>query len=115
MARIRNSSQDNLYGEGKEKIITLDNGEEYVIRNSAMPNLYGDGREQIIEKRGTQAPLKYNKTLVGISGIMLLLSALCFIIGLFVLKSESFLHLALIFFILMLVITAIDSIINFFK
>ena len=113
--RIRNSSLDNLYGDGKEKIITLDNGEEYVIRNSATPNLYGDGHEQIIEKRGTQAPLKYNKTLVGLSGIIFLLSALCFIMGLFILKSEFVLNLSLIFFIAMLAITAIDSIISFFK
>ena len=46
MARIRNSSLDNVYGEGKEQIFTDDNGKEYIIKNSSLNNVYGTGKEK---------------------------------------------------------------------
>ena len=53
MAKIRNSMAPNMYGKGQEKILTLDNGDEYIIRNSMAPNMYGDGNEQEIVKKNS--------------------------------------------------------------
>ncbi len=55
MAKIRNSVVPNTFGEGNEKIITLDNGEEYVVRNTVVPNTFGGGYEQEIVKRGSSS------------------------------------------------------------
>lgn len=53
MARIRNSSLDNFYGEGKQQIITTDDGRSYTIKNSSVNNAYGDGKEKIIVENGS--------------------------------------------------------------
>lgn len=45
MAKIKNSMVPNIYGDGNEKILTTDDGEEYRISNSAIPNIYGTGQE----------------------------------------------------------------------
>lgn len=62
MAKIRNSVVPNTFGEGNEKIITLDNGEEYIVRNTVVPNTFGGGHEQEIVKRGSsssECPLSF--------------------------------------------------------
>lgn len=51
MSRIKNTMVRNMYGDGYEKEITLDNGEKYIIRNTMAPNIYGDGHEQEIVKK----------------------------------------------------------------
>ncbi len=51
MARIKSTMTKNVYGDGYEKEITLDNGETYIIRNSVKKNIYGDGYEQEIVKK----------------------------------------------------------------
>ena len=48
MAKIENSFARNLYGDGYEKIITMDDGRQYTVKNSFARNLYGDGYEQVI-------------------------------------------------------------------
>ena len=53
MANIRNSSQNNAYGGGKEQIFTSDNGKEYIIKNSSLDNAYGDGKEKRIVENGS--------------------------------------------------------------
>ena len=53
MARIRNSSQNNAYGGGKEQIFTDDNGKEYIIKNSSLDNVYGDGKEKRVVENGS--------------------------------------------------------------
>ena len=51
MAKIRNSFNKNFIGDGYEKIITLDNGDEYIVRNSLNKNFIGDEYEQEIIKK----------------------------------------------------------------
>lgn len=58
MARIRNSSLDNFYGDGKQKIFTDNDGKEYIIRNSALDNFYGDGKQQVVKERSSSGGLE---------------------------------------------------------
>ena len=53
MAKIKNSSARNIYGDGYEQEITLDNGEQYIIKNSSARNIYGNGYEKEIVKKET--------------------------------------------------------------
>lgn len=46
MAKIRNLSQNNVYGAGKEQIFTDNSGKEYIIKNSSLDNVYGGGKEK---------------------------------------------------------------------
>ena len=39
VAKIRNSSQDNVYGGGKEQIFTDNSGKEYIVKNSSLDNV----------------------------------------------------------------------------
>ena len=55
MARIRNSSQNNAYGGGKEQIFTDDSGKEYIIKNSSLDNVYGDGKEKRVVENGSSS------------------------------------------------------------
>ena len=55
MARIRNSSQNNAYGGGKEQIFTDDNGKEYTIKNSSLDNVYGGGKEKRVVENGSSS------------------------------------------------------------
>jgi hypothetical protein len=72
MARIRNSMVPNTFGEGNEKIITLDNGEEYIVRNSMVPNTFGDGYEQEIVNTTSRSSSAGNGTLF-LLGLILLI------------------------------------------
>ena len=76
MARIRNSSLDNFYGDGKQKIFTDNNGKEYIIRNSALDNFYGDGKQQIVKERGSSGGLE--EIIPGWVTVIILI--ICFII-----------------------------------
>lgn len=53
MAKIRNSSKDNVYGGGKEQIFTDDSGKEYIIKNSSFDNVYGSGKEKVVVESGS--------------------------------------------------------------
>ena len=53
MAKIRNSSQNNVYGGGKEQIFTDNSGKEYIIKNSSLDNVYGSGKEKIVVESGS--------------------------------------------------------------
>lgn len=53
MARIKNSMTDNVYGGGKEQILTTDDGRSYVIKNSATRNVHGGGYEKEIKECGS--------------------------------------------------------------
>lgn len=55
MAKIRNSSQNNVYGDGKEQIFTDDNGKEYTIKNSSLDNVYGTGKEKRVVESGSSS------------------------------------------------------------
>lgn len=55
MARIKNTMAKNIYGDGYEQEITLDNGEQYIIRNSMAKNIYGDGYEKEIVKKDSSS------------------------------------------------------------
>ena len=55
MARIRNSSQNNAYGGGKEQIFTDDSGKEYIIKNSSLDNVYGGGKEKRVVENGSSS------------------------------------------------------------
>ena len=57
MAKIRNSSLNNVYGSGKQQIFTDDNGKEYVIKNSSVDNFYGSGKQKIIKEKGSSGGL----------------------------------------------------------
>lgn len=52
MGKLRNSSTNNAFGEGKEQIYTSDSGKTYRIKNSSVNNAYGEGKEKIIEETG---------------------------------------------------------------
>ena len=52
MAKIRNSSQNNIYGGGKEQIFTDNSGREYIIKNSSLDNVYGGGKEKVVVESG---------------------------------------------------------------
>lgn len=58
MAKIRNSSLNNVYDEGKEQILTTDDGKSYTIKNSSINNVYGDGKEKIIVENGSSGGLE---------------------------------------------------------
>lgn len=58
MAKIRNSSVNNFYGDGKQQIFTDDNGKEYVISNSSVDNFYGEGKQKKVEERGSSGGLE---------------------------------------------------------
>lgn len=52
MATIKNSHVPNMFGDGYEKILTLDDGREFTIKNSCVPNMFGDGyKQEIIENK----------------------------------------------------------------
>ncbi len=53
MGKIRNSSLDNVYGDGKQQIYTSDSGKQYRIKNSSLDNVYGDGKQKIVEEVGS--------------------------------------------------------------
>ena len=48
MGKLKNTSTNNAFGEGKEQIYTSDSGKTYRIRNSSLDNVYGTGKEKII-------------------------------------------------------------------
>lgn len=50
MATIKDTFVPNIYGDGNEKEIKMDNGDTYIIRNTFVPNIYGEGYEQEIVK-----------------------------------------------------------------
>ncbi len=50
MAEIKDTFVPNIYGDGNEKEIKMDNGDTYIIRNTFVPNIYGEGYEQEIVK-----------------------------------------------------------------
>ena len=107
MAKIRNSSMDNWYGNGKQQIFTDDNGDEYTIRNSSMDNWYGDGKQQIVTKRGK------NVQLPSANSIFLWISIIAFMIAG---GSLIFtLHINPIILIIAFVSMIIDVILGFFK
>ena len=76
MAKIKNSVIPNIYGDGNEKILTTDNGEEYRISNSAIPNIYGDGQEINVKK------VKSNKSNEPKSLSMIIVNLILVVIGL---------------------------------
>ena len=51
MAKIKNTNIANYYGGGYQKVVTLDNGEKYIIKNSNVPNYFGGGYQQEIVKK----------------------------------------------------------------
>ena len=53
MAKIRNSSQNNVYGGGKEQIFTDNSGKEYIVKNSSLDNVYGSGKEKVVVESGS--------------------------------------------------------------
>ncbi len=53
VAKIRNSSQNNVYGGGKEQIFTDNSGKEYIIKNSSLDNAYGSGKEKVVVESGS--------------------------------------------------------------
>ena len=55
MAKIRNSSQNNVYGGGKEQIFTDNSGKEYIIKNSSLDNVYGTGKEKRVVENGSSS------------------------------------------------------------
>lgn len=55
MAKIRNSSQNNVYGGGKEQIFIDNNGKEYIIKNSSLDNVYGTGKEKQVIESGSSS------------------------------------------------------------
>ena len=88
MARIRNSSQNNAYGGGKEQIFTDDNGKEYIIKNSSLDNVYGDGKEKRVVENGSSSDSLLADLLISIMpewlqtiiGAIALLSPVAFVI-----------------------------------
>ena len=88
MARIRNSSQNNAYGGGKEQIFTDDNGKEYIIKNSSLDNVYGGGKEKRVVENGSSSDSMLADLLLSIMpewlqtiiGAIALLSPVAFVI-----------------------------------
>ena len=73
MATIKNSPAVNMYGDGHEKIIILDNGDEYVLRNTPELNMYGNGHKQELIKRDynhNNYNDKYVTLIVGIGALL---------------------------------------------
>ena len=50
MTRIKNSYRRNVFGDGYQKILYLDNDEKLIIKNSYRRNVFGDGYQQEIIK-----------------------------------------------------------------
>ncbi len=88
MARIRNSSQNNAYGGGKEQIFTDDSGKEYIIKNSSLDNVYGGGKEKRVVENGSSSDSMLADLLLSIMpewlqtiiGAIALLSPVAFVI-----------------------------------
>ncbi len=60
MGKIRNSSLDNVYGDGKQQIYTSDSGKQYRIKNSSLDNVHGDGKQKIVEEVGSSESFLVN-------------------------------------------------------
>lgn len=80
MAKIKNSCIPNMFGDGYEKLLTLDDGREFKIRNSMVPNIFGDGHEQEVIEIGCKRkkePYEINRTptivdkIVGVIGLII--------------------------------------------
>lgn len=87
MARIRNSSLNNAYSDGKEQIFIDDTGKEYTIRNSSLDNIYGDGKQKIVKERGSSS----DSLLVDlISGLPIIVQIIIVVVGIIALMSPGF-------------------------
>ena len=88
MAKIRNSSQNNVYGGGKEQIFTDNSGKEYIIKNSSLDNVYGTGKEKRVVENGSSGDSLLAELVIKIMpewlqtiiGAIVLLSPVAFVI-----------------------------------
>lgn len=76
MAKIKNRMAKNMYGDGYEKEITLDNGEKYIIRNTMAKNMCGDGYEQEIVKENSDSNSDISFKLIILVGGLILMAIL---------------------------------------
>ena len=63
MAKIRNTGIPNVFGDGYEQEVELDNGKKYRIRNSGVPNVFGEGYEKEIEEVKSYSTSNYDTEL----------------------------------------------------
>ena len=57
MAEIKNTPIKNVFGDGYEQEVTLDNGETYTVKNTPIKNVFGDGYEKEIVKNNKSSDL----------------------------------------------------------
>ena len=115
MATIRNSLIDNVFGNGKEKIVTLDNGDKYIIKNTCVKNVFGDGYEQKIEKINNSSYSSNEPTTILAALLLAITCPLFIIIALCTCKFTPFMQLSGISFGVGLICMLIHSIIVKFK
>lgn len=82
MAEIRDTYVPNVWGEGNEKEVTLDNGDKYVVRNTYVPNIWGEGNEQEIEKVSSSGSSSGSSGIMILMGFVAGLGGIIFLIGL---------------------------------
>ena len=96
MARIKNTGVPNIFGEGYEQELELDNGKRYRIKNTGVPNIFGEGYEQEIQEIKTYSnntPMSLFSTIITwiclipiiIFGLLLVFGAIYGILSAFVL------------------------------
>ena len=108
MAKIRNSSMKNWYGEGNQKIFTDNSGKEYIIRNSAMDNWYGDGKQIIVEEKNNR-----NNIIAAGNTILITIATICLIGAVIsIINGLSFTAPCMI---VMFICIFLDVILGFFK
>ncbi len=82
MARIKNSTFKNTFGDGYEQIITNDDGSEYTVRNSSWKNTFGDGYEkEIVKTKAGNSESKLEDSIP--TWLALVIIAICILIQLY--------------------------------
>lgn len=73
MASLKNSYNENIYGDGHRKTLEIDDGARYEIRNTPMRNIYGDGYvQEIVKTQPVDAPTGF--ILAGFAALALFLA-----------------------------------------
>lgn len=82
---VRDTYVPNIWGEGNQKELKMDNGDKYIIRNTYVPNIWGEGNEQEIVKvdSGYKSSIPYSSKPVTVkTKILSVLELAAILIGL---------------------------------
>ena len=71
MSIIKNTPIKNVFGDGYEQEITLDNGEKYTIRNTPAKNVFGDGYQKEIIKNKDYGNTSFSEFIGELIGLVI--------------------------------------------